>query len=153
MQGTILDYSVQENVGTITGNDGARYKFAGDQWRGDRPPARGMTVDFEGEAGAANDVYIAVGTAGGSGSKDKVAAGLLAIFLGGLGIHKFYLGFTGAGLVFLLTNTVGWLVSWMLLFLPNIVLGVIALIEGIIYLTKTDEQFQQEYVVEKRQWF
>lgn len=153
MLGTILDYSVQENVGTITGSDGARYKFSGDQWRGDRPPARGMGVDYEAEGNLAKDVYIAVGAAAGTGAKDKVAAGLFAIFLGGLGIHKFYLGFTGAGLVFLLTNTVGWLVTWMLLFLPNIVLGVIALIEGIIYLTKTDEQFQQEYVVQKRQWF
>jgi hypothetical protein len=36
---------------------------------------------------------------------------------------------------------------------PNIILGVIALVEGIIYLTKTDEEFEQIYVVGKKQWF
>jgi TM2 domain-containing membrane protein YozV len=82
-----------------------------------------------------------------------VAAGLLAIFLGGFGIHKFYLGFTGPGLVFLLVNTIGWVVTWAMLGLPNIALGIIALVEGIIYLTKTDEDFEQTYVVQKKQWF
>jgi len=40
-----------------------------------------------------------------------------------------------------------------LLGIPNLVLGVIAFIEGIIYLTKSDEEFEQTYVVEKKQWF
>lgn len=40
-----------------------------------------------------------------------------------------------------------------MLCIPNIVLGIMALIEGIIYLTKTDEEFHQLYEVEKKQWF
>lgn len=87
------------------------------------------------------------------GSKNKIAAGLLAIFLGGLGIHKFYLGYIGPGLVFLLTNTIGWFVTIFLLGLPNFALGIIALIEGIIYLTKPDEEFEQTYVVGRKPWF
>jgi TM2 domain-containing membrane protein YozV len=86
-------------------------------------------------------------------SKNKVAAGLLAIFLGSLGIHKFYLGFTGPGLVYLLINTIGFAITWVLLCIPNIILGIIALIEGIIYLTKSDEEFEQLYVVQKKKWF
>lgn len=82
-----------------------------------------------------------------------MAAGLLAIFLGGLGIHKFYLGFTGPGLVYLLTNTIGWAVTWALMGIPNIILGIMALIEGIIYLTQTDEDFERNYVINKKQWF
>jgi len=78
---------------------------------------------------------------------------VFGIFLGGLGIHKFYLGYTGPGLLFLLTNTIGFAVTWLILFLPNIVLGIIAVVEGIIYLTKTDEEFEQTYVVGQRQWF
>jgi len=100
----------------------------------------------------AKNVYLAFSDIS-SPTKNKTTAGLLALFLGGLGIHKFYLGFTGSGLVFLLVNTIGFFLTWILLFTPNIVLGIIALIEGIIYLTKTDEEFHQRYIVEKKNWF
>lgn len=58
--------------------------------------------------------------------KSKVAAGLLAIFLGGFGIHKFYLGKPIQGIIYLLF-------CWT--YIPEIV----AFIEGIIYLTKNDD--------------
>jgi TM2 domain-containing membrane protein YozV len=111
-----------------------------------------MMVDFEADGNQAKAVYTVIGAAS-SSSKNKTAAGLLAIFLGGLGIHKFYLGYTGPGLVYLLVNTIGFLVTWVLLFTPNIVLGIIAFVEGIIYLTKTDEEFEQTYVVNRKSWF
>lgn len=152
MKGQILDFTVQTNSGLITGSDGNRYEFTGADWKGAAPPHRGMSVDFDPDGKTARAVYMSVGTAT-PGSKSKVAAGLFGILLGGLGIHKFYLGFTGPGLVFLLTNTVGFAVTWLFLFIPNIVLGIIALVEGIIYLTKTDEEFEQIYVVQKKQWF
>lgn len=81
-------------------------------------------------------------------SKSKIAAGLLAIFLGTLGIHKFYLGYTQAGIIMLLVSLLG-----SLLIIGPLVMGVIALIEGIIYLTKTDEQFYLTYVVGRKPWF
>lgn len=152
MKGQILDFSIQENIGQISGHDGKRYQFKGAEWKGTTPPRRGMIVDFATEGDEAKGVYAAVGGAATS-SKNKVAAGLLAIFLGGLGIHKFYLGFTGPGLVFLLINTIGFAVTWLMLFIPNVITGIIALIEGIIYLTKSDEEFEQLYIVQKKQWF
>ena len=81
-------------------------------------------------------------------SKSKVAAGLLAIFLGGLGIHKFYLGYTTQGIILLLVSLLG-----LLIFVGPIVTGVISLIEGIIYLTKSDEEFYSLYVLNKKEWF
>ncbi len=80
------------------------------------------------------------------GGKSKVVAGLLAIFLGMLGIHKFYLGQTGQGLVFLIL----WLVAWPLCFLVIGffifgVLGLVALIQGIIYLTMSDQDFSRTF--------
>lgn len=153
MKGQILEYSVQSNTGVVSGADGNRYEFNGGEWKGTNVPSRGMSVDFEADGNQAKRVYLALGSSAGPGSKDKTAAGLLAIFLGGWGIHKFYLGFTGPGLVFLLTNTIGFAVTWILLCTPNLVLGVIAVIEGIIYLTKSDEEFQQLYVVQKKKWF
>ena len=152
MRGQILDYSVQTNTGTISGSDGNRYSFNGMDWKGPGAPLRAMPVDFEFEGSQAKAVYVALGSAIGS-SKNKVAAGVLAILLGWWGIHKFYLGFTGPGLVFLLVNTVGFGITWIVAFIPNIALGVIALVEGILYLTKSDAEFEQQYVVERKQWF
>jgi TM2 domain-containing membrane protein YozV len=152
MRGQVLDYSVAANTGAISGADGNRYYFAGVEWKSAGAPASGQTVDFEVDGNQARGVFVAPGVPA-VGSKDKIAAGLLAIFLGGLGIHKFYLGFTGPGLVFLLVNTIGWLVTWILLFLPNVVLVVIAFVEGIIYLTRSDQEFTELYVVQKKQWF
>ena len=156
MKGQILDYTIQTNSGVITGEDGSRYSFAGSEWKADTPPTRGMSVDFENRDGVATGIYKSLNSdslAILSGPKNKTTAGLLAIFLGVFGAHKFYLGFTGPALVFILTNTIGWFVTWMLLGLPNIALSIIALIEGIIYLTKTDHDFEQTYVVEKKKWF
>lgn len=149
MKGKVLDFSVQSNSGVITGEDGSRYNFAGSEWNGDTPPARGTAVDFEAKGEDAAAVYKALGGAAGSGgtdSKNKMAAGLLGIFLGSLGVHKFYLGMQKPALIMLLVTllTCGF---------GGAVMGVIGLIEGIIYLTKTDEQFQQEYIDQQKAWF
>ncbi len=156
VKGQVLDFSVQSNSGIISGTDGARYNFSGSEWKEAIAPSRGMHVDFESQGANAVSIYRALGGGGGGGAageKSKVAAGLLAIFLGGLGIHKFYLGYTGPALVYLLTNTIGWVVTIWLLGLPNAALGIIALIEGVIYLTMSDEDFEQTYVVGRKDWF
>ena len=72
----------------------------------------------------------------------KVVAGVLAILLGGLGVHKFYLGYTTAGIIQLVASifTCG-------------AAGIIGLIEGIIYLTKSDADFIATYQVGQKQWF
>jgi TM2 domain-containing membrane protein YozV len=74
----------------------------------------------------------------------KVLAGLLGILLGQLGIHKFVMGNTGAGVIMLL-------VSITCIGAP--VMHVIGLVEGIIYLTKSDEEFYQTYIANKKEWF
>jgi TM2 domain-containing membrane protein YozV len=83
------------------------------------------------------------------GGNNRVAAGILGILLGALGIHKFILGYSKAGVIMLLVTILG----SFLLFLGPIVMGIIGLIEGIIYLTKSDEQFRQIYVAGKKEWF
>ena len=79
-------------------------------------------------------------------SGKKIAAGLLGIFLGALGIHKFILGYTTEGIIMLLVTilTCG---------LGGAVIGIIGLVEGIIYLTKTDEDFLNMYMLNKKGWF
>ena len=76
--------------------------------------------------------------------KSKIVAGILALLIGGLGIHKFYLGYVGAGIVHIILSItiIGLPVNW-----------VICLIEGIIYLTKSDEAFHQTYVAGRKSFF
>jgi TM2 domain-containing membrane protein YozV len=77
---------------------------------------------------------------------NKIAAGICGILLGSLGVHKFILGYTTAGLIMLLATllTCG---------LAAVVTHIIGLIEGIIYLTKSDEEFVRTYVINQRTWF
>ncbi|MCW3161841.1 TM2 domain-containing protein [Chryseobacterium oryctis] len=73
-------------------------------------------------------------------SEKKLVAGLLGILLGGFGVHKFYLGYTKAGIIQLLLSLL-------------CIGGIIGLIEGIIYLTKSDEEFDRTYVQNQKEWF
>lgn len=83
-------------------------------------------------------------------TKDHVAAGLLAIFLGAFGIHKFYLGYNTAGFIMLAVTIIGGMLTFTL---ASWVIWVIAVIEGILYLTKSQTEFEQIYVLNKREWF
>ena len=65
------------------------------------------------------------------GEKSKLAAGLLGIFLGGLGVHNFYLGYTGKAIGQLLLGTVGWILCG----LGPIASGIWGLVEGIMILS------------------
>ena len=76
--------------------------------------------------------------------KSRVVAGVLGIFLGALGIHKFYLGYTGAGIVHIVLTV---------LVISAPISAIVGLIEGIIYLTKTEEDFHKTYVENRRTWF
>jgi len=72
----------------------------------------------------------------------RVVAGILGILLGAFGAQRFYLGDTKGGIIRLVIGVVTCGAG-----------GIIGLIEGIMYLTKTDEQFYQEYIVNKKAWF
>ena len=82
--------------------------------------------------------------------KDHVSAGLLAIFLGMFGVHKFYLGCNNAGFIMLAVTIIGGIVS---LGLAAAVIWLIAIIEGLIYLTKSQTEFDRIYVLHQRDWF
>ncbi len=86
---------------------------------------------------------------GRTGQKNKLTAGLLAIFLGSLGIHKFYMGWSKQGIIMLLVSIFGSL----LFGLGPVVMGIIALIEGIKYLTKTNAEFYEVYERGGKAWF
>ena len=85
----------------------------------------------------------------------KTAAGLCGILLGFLGVHKFILGLNESAGVMLAFSLGGLVLTPCLLFpiLGFLAMWVIGFVEGILYLTKTDEEFYQTYAVEKRKWF
>jgi len=81
-----------------------------------------------------------------SGADKKIPAGVCGILLGPFGIHKFILGYTGEGVILLLVTLFTCGFAW-----P--ITHTIGLIEGILYLTKTDEEFVRMYVQNKKGWF
>ena len=83
-------------------------------------------------------------------SNKKLAAGLTGIFPGAFGVHKFILGYTKPAVIMLVVSLAGGVVTCGL---ASFVMGVIGLIEGIIYLTKTDAQFQAQYLDGQQDWF
>ena len=76
-----------------------------------------------------------------AGSEKKIAAGICGILLGGLGVHKFILGYTKEGIIQILLSLVCGIGA------------IVGLIEGIIYLTKSDDSFVATYISNKKGWF
>jgi TM2 domain-containing membrane protein YozV len=96
------------------------------------------------------------GGAAPAGAEKKIAAGICGIVLGGLGIHKFVMGYTQEGVILLSVYLVSIILAIVtcgiatpLVLIPSVV----GIIEGIIYLTKSDEEFVQTYIVNKKPWF
>ena len=147
MRGKILDFSDANRTGLIRADDGNRHEFSATDWKSEVTAVAGREVDFVADGDRAKEIYVDVPSRGVAYTeKDKIAAGLLALFLGAFGIHKFYLGYSKAGIIMILVFIVGFV-----LILPPIAISIIALIEGIIYLTKTDEAFYETYVANEKQ--
>jgi TM2 domain-containing membrane protein YozV len=72
----------------------------------------------------------------------KVVAGILGILLSPFAAHKFYLGYTKTAIIQVVVGLVTCGLGWW-----------IGVIEGILYLTKPDDEFYQTYQVGKKEWF
>ena len=85
----------------------------------------------------------------------KAAAGICGILIGGLGVHKFILGFPVSGTVMLVVWLFGFITGSCLIIplFACMAMGVIGLIEGILYLTKSDEEFYDTYAIQRKEWF
>jgi TM2 domain-containing membrane protein YozV len=84
----------------------------------------------------------------------RILTGVLAILLGTLGVHKFVLGYNNEGFIILIATVIGY--ATLCIFIGVFILiatSLIALIEGIIYLTKSDVEFYETYQKNKKPWF
>jgi len=76
------------------------------------------------------------------GADKKIPVGICAILLGYLGVHKFILGYTTEGIIQLALGLITCGLT-----------SIVSIIEGIIYLTKSDEEFVRTYIQNKKGWF
>jgi TM2 domain-containing membrane protein YozV len=147
MRGRFLGFTKNGEEGVISIEDESRFTFNTSEFHGDIEfLAPGTELDFLGSDGSARDVFRVPSALS---EKSKLVASLLAFFLGGAGVHKFYLGYARQGAIMLLVSLFG------LIFfgLPTIVVWFIAFVEGIIYISKTDDDFYHTYVKNEKPWF
>tara|TARA_R110002072_G_scaffold22615_1_gene79196 strand:+ start:15330 stop:15719 length:390 start_codon:yes stop_codon:yes gene_type:complete len=104
--------------------------------------------------GAFNDMKESWNETTKSTENKKIIAGILAIVLGAFGIHKFILGYNKEGIILLVASLIGVVTTCIII--GSFILmatGIVGLIEGIIYLTKSDEEFYETYQANKKPWF
>ncbi len=115
--------------------------------------AKQEAKDFGSEAKKTASEF-ADGLKSAGGENKKILAGILAIILGSLGIHKFVLGYQKEGIILLVVTIIGMVLSCIGIGIFVVwATGLIGLIEGIIYLTKSDEEFYNTYQVGRKPWF
>ena len=145
VRGKVLSYDDETGAGVIEDHRGMRHDFATADWTLPGSPEVGVPVGFEPrEGGGVHRIYAEAAVA----AKSRLLAGVLAVFLGAVGLHKFYLGYALSGIVLLLLTVAGWITV-----AGPIVAGAVGLVEGIIYLTRSDREFADRYVIGHRAWF
>jgi TM2 domain-containing membrane protein YozV len=148
MRGQVLGVNLKTGEGQVAGDDGRRYTFRPDDWAHRGEPSVGALVDFETSDTRALNIFPlpahqqALATVASApppaprSDRSKWIAAILAFFFGPLGVHRFYTGRTGSGIVMLILSitVVGLLVSvpW-------------AWIDTIRYLVMGDREFDHRY--------
>lgn len=141
MRGQVLGVDRASGTGQISGEDGQRYVFKPEDWSDRIGPSVGALIDFEAEGRQALRIYRQPGSypvapATPRTDRNKIVAALLAFFLGIFGVHRFYLGRIGSGVVMLLLTCT---------FVGVIITGVWAFVDTIRYLIMSDAEFAARY--------
>lgn len=95
----------------------------------------GQIIDYKAEICPKCGVRVAPPPLSLGDGRNKIVAGILAILLGGFGAHKFYLGKIGLGILYLL-------------FFWTAIPAIVGIIEGVLYLVMSDDEFNRKYNAE-----
>ena len=129
---------------------GSQDESSADYWRGEHVSSLEFASDQDDVRNATPAEVRKMYAAQAVRQRDHIAAGLLAIFLGVFGVHKFYLGYNKPAFIMLAVSVIG---SIFTLGLAGAVVWLIAIIEGIMYLSKSQTDFDRTYVLNERDWF
>ena len=141
MRGQVLGVDTATGDGQISGEDGQRYVFRPDDWADRVGPSVGAAIDFEVEGRNARRIYRQPGSytakpVAPRSDRNKIVAALLAFFLGVFGVHRFYLGRIGSGVIMLVLTCT---------FFGLAITGIWAFIDFIRYLVMSDAEFAARY--------
>lgn len=141
MRGQVLGVDVTTGDGQISGEDGQRYVFKPGDWADRVGPSVGAMIDFDTEGRQARSIYRQPGSytakpALPHADRNKIVAALLAFFLGVFGIHRFYLGRIGSGVVMLILTCT---------FFGLAITGIWAFVDFLRYLIMSDAEFAARY--------
>ncbi len=92
--------------------------------------------------GASSDFNL---TDTGQSGKNRIAFALFGIFLGCIGVHLFYIGKTSAGILNIVLSTIG-----CFLIFPPAIIHVLGIIQGVLALTMTQDEFEKRYVYSEK---
>jgi len=141
MRGQVLGVDVSTGDGQISGEDGQRYVFKPEDWADRVGPSIGAQIDFEAEGRQARRIYRQPGTYSPTPTlahpeRNKLIAALLAFFVGVFGVHRFYLGRVGSGVVMLILTCT---------FVGLFVTGIWAFVDFVRFLIMSDDEFARRY--------
>lgn len=143
MRGQVLGVDRVSGEGQISGEDGLRYTFTPGDWSDSKGPAVGARIDFATEGTRALRIFRLPELQAEpahrqppANDRNKYVAALLAFFFGIFGIHRFYLGRNGTGVLMIVLS---------ITIIGLAVTGLWALIDTIRYLMMSDAEFAHRY--------
>jgi len=146
MIGRILGYDMSSNMGTISSENGARYKFSKEEWKENTVPQKEMKVDFEiGDENSAKDIYLI---------RDREAENssmLLGLVVVGI---TFFFGFIGTFIsrLFIAKEPIGRVIIPTIIHLVISILVMLPLLGWVIYLIGTGYYMYKNFILVTQQY-